>query len=257
MQGIFDRYRKEIITGGGVIIFLLAGLLTMLLTDSGKNTFKNVPASQESITSRTGQPSQNQNHQNQTALPETETLNNELPSSESRQAVKDLYVYVTGEIKRPGVYKLSEDARIFQLIDLAGGFTSKADTEAINLAEFLYDGVHVHVGAKLPPKVQRQSAARIPGLPESIKAVQPVIQPQLSAPQESPQKSSGSETKVDVNHADAKELESLNGVGPAIAKRIVEYRKAHGNFAKAEDLIKVKGIGPAKLEKMKSQILIR
>ena len=62
---------------------------------------------------------------------------------------------------------------------------------------------------------------------------------------------------IDVNHATAKELEQLNGVGPAISKRIVEYRQTHGRFSTPEDLINVRGIGAAKLEKMRSQILIR
>ena len=54
-----------------------------------------------------------------------------------------------------------------------------------------------------------------------------------------------------------KELEILNGVGPSIAKKIIEYRNSHGRFSKPEDLLNVKGIGEAKLEKMKPQILIR
>lgn len=239
MQEIFDRYRKEIITGGGIILFLSAGLITMLLTGSENITPKSESPVSESETSNTNRPPQNQN------------VKTQLPSSESKQPVKDLYVYVTGEIKRPGVYKLSEDARIFHLIDLAGGFTSKADTESLNLAEFLADGLHIHVGAKLPPKPRQNFNARIPGIPEHSIPVQSGIKSPVR------QSSPSHETKIDVNHADAQELEKLNGIGPAIAKRIVEYRTSHGKFSKPEDLIKVKGIGPAKMEKMKSQILIR
>ena len=62
---------------------------------------------------------------------------------------------------------------------------------------------------------------------------------------------------VDINNADAKELEKLKGVGQVIAKRIIEYRNSHGRFSSPEDLLQVKGIGNAKLEKMRSQILIR
>lgn len=234
MNKIFERYRKEIITGGGILLFLVVGLITMLLTDSGNDPSLNEP------------PPRNQTVQNSTDLPKTET-----PQQVSVKPEKILYVYVTGEIKNPGVYKLSEDARIFQVIDMAGGFTSKADRESLNLADFLADGMHIHVGAKLPPKVSRQSAARIPGLPAQNVTVQSGVQ------QSGQSSGSGNTVQVDVNHADAKELERLTGIGPAIAKRIVEYRKAHGNFTKPDDLIKVKGIGPAKLEKMRGQIVIR
>lgn len=247
MDKIFEHYRKEIITGGGILLFLTVGLITMLLTDSGNDQSLNEP------------PSQNQTVQNSTDLPKTET-----PTQSAKQPEKILYVYVTGEIKNPGVYKLSEDARIFQLIDSAGGFTSKADRESLNLADFLSDGMHIHVGAKLPPKVNRQPAARIPGLPAQNVTVQSAVQqPGQSAQSVSQQSrqssgnSSSNSVKVDVNHADAKELERLTGIGPAIAKRIIEYRNAHGKFTKPDDLIKVKGIGPAKLEKMRGQIVIR
>ena len=94
MPEIFERYRKAIITGGGVLIFLFAGLLTMLFTDSG-----NVP-------SETKTPSKTQ--------PDIPEIN----SSRTPQPSKILYVYITGEIRKPGVYKLSDDARIFQLIEI-------------------------------------------------------------------------------------------------------------------------------------------
>lgn len=242
MDKIFERYRKEIITGGGILLFLVVGLITMLLTDSGNDPSLNEP------------PPKNQTVQNSTDLPKTET-----PQQVSVKPEKILYVYVTGEIKNPGVYKLSEDARIFQVIDMAGGFTSKADRESLNLADFLSDGMHIHVGAKLPPKVSRQSAARIPGLPAQNVTVQSGVQQlgQSISQQSNKSSGSGNTVQVDVNHADTKELERLTGIGPAIAKRIVEYRKSHGNFTKPDDLIKVKGIGPAKLEKMRGQIVIR
>ena len=70
-------------------------------------------------------------------------------------------------------------------------------------------------------------------------------------------KSVNNDGKVDINSASEKELEKLNGVGPAIAKKIIEYRNSNGRFTTPEDLLNVKGIGSAKLEKMKSQILIR
>ena len=62
---------------------------------------------------------------------------------------------------------------------------------------------------------------------------------------------------IDINRASAQELERLKGVGPAIAKRIVEYRQAHGSFTRPEDLLNVRGIGAAKLKQIRTQIVIQ
>ena len=230
MLEIFDRYRKAIITGGGVLLFLLAGLLTMLLTNSTDEPAPSVSRSQKEIHEVKAEP----------------------PVTELKQSEKFLYAYITGEIKKPGVYKLSEDARIFQLVEAAGGFTSRADQESLNLAEFLADGLHIHVAAKIPQSKQTQ--ARIPGVP--VQAVQ-YVQIVQSSPRVSRQQSASAAEKVDINHADAQELQKLKGVGPAIAKRIIDYRNAHGRFTKPEDLINVRGIGSKTLEKMRDQIIIR
>ena len=225
MGEIFDRYRKAIITAAGVIVFIIAGLMTMIFTDSGNENAVSKPK-----VSEPSQPSQNQ------------TVNQEPRVPESNQPSKIIYVYITGEIAKPGVYKLSEDARIFQLVEMAGGFTSKADAESLNLAENVSDGTHIHIGAKLePPKM----SPTIPGMPANI---QPNIQPQAVSTRNTavnpPQTSTG---RVNINTAGENELERLPGIGPAIAKRIIEYRNVHGNFSRPEDLINVRGIGRAKL----------
>lgn len=229
MLEIFDRYRKAVITGGGVLLFLLAGLLTMLLTSS-----RNEPAVSQK--------------ENREVKSESLSVNEQ----ETKQPEKFLYVYVTGEVKNPGVYKLSEDARIFQLIESAGGFTSKADREALNLAEFLTDGVHIHVAAKIT-----QAPPKIPGIPARPAPVQVVHYVQTVTQQKSTATDRKGKIMVDINHADAAELEKLTGVGPAIAKRIIEYRNKNGRFTKPEDLINVRGIGQKTLEKMRDQIIIR
>lgn len=216
MQEIFSRYRKAIITGGGVLLFLLAGLITMIFTDSGSE----LQPSEKFQASTSNQPSQNQPADPVPIPPET------------TQPSRTLYVYITGEIKNPGVYKLSDDARIFQLVDMAGGFTAKADRESLNLAENLSDGSHVHIGAK---SQQSQQSPLIPGMPAST--------PRNSAVTHA-QSQSG---RININTAAPAELESLPGIGPAIAQRIIDYRNTHGNFSRPEDLINVRGIGQAKL----------
>ena len=210
MQSFFDRYHKAIITGCGVLIFIAAGLMTMFLTESKHE----VP-------------------------PENQEVKTEIAVTESSQPEKLCYVYITGEVQKPGVYKLSEDARIFQLVDMAGGFTKNADKESLNLADNVTDGTHIHVSAKISPS---RSNPTIPGLPAQHVIVQ------------SHQTQS---TKIDINRADAQELERLKGVGPAIAKRIIEYRQKHGRFMKPEDIMNVRGIGQKTFEKIKDNTLIR
>ena len=232
MQELFAKYRKAIITSAGVIVFLIAGMVTMIFTDSGNE------ASTQNHNLRNETANQNSQSQNKIPVEESKPQNQ---NASSRTA----YVYITGEIAKPGVYKLSEDSRIFQLVEMAGGFTSKAETEFLNLAENIVDGSHIHVGAKASPQ-----SPLIPGMPANARAnIQPQYtnMPGISAATY-PQSSSG---RVNVNTANSSELESIPGIGPAIAQRIIDYRNQHGNFARPEDLINVRGIGKSKL----SQIL--
>lgn len=237
----FDS-RKVIITGAGVIIFLLAGLLTMFMIpdDNNNNNPEKIPVQFQS---------QQVNNQANNKPENLETpANNNIKS--------DWFIYVTGAVKTPGVYKLSEDSRIFQAIDAAGGFTSKADRASINLAERLMDGMHIHIaqkGAAQKTPAQPQQLIRIPGVQENnIISLQPVQVSQVSK-----RANNANNNLIDINNASVEELQKLNGIGPALAKRIIEYRQSHGKFTKPDDLIQVKGIGPAKLKKMKDQILIR
>ena len=214
MSELFARYRKAVITAAGVIVFIVAGMITKLLTDSGNE-----------------QPTQNQESRNESAN-QNRQPQNESASQESSQPPKILYVYITGEISKPGVYKLSEDARIFQLVEMAGGFTPKADTVSINLAENVADGSNIHIGRK-----DSLQSPTIPGMPANVRANTPVTYSQ-------PQSQTG---HVNINTANASELEKLPGVGAVTAQRIIEYRNQHGNFSRPEDLINVKGIGKSKL----------
>ncbi len=166
--------------------------------------------------------------------------------------ITDIFVYVTGEVNKPGVYKLSSDARIFQAIEMAGGFTAKADQASINLAEHMIDGLQLDVMPK-GRKISQAQRAKTPPRTNNLAPVKII--------QANPPKVSASSTKqtgqVDINNASEQELTQLKGVGPAIAKRIIEYRNAHGRFSKPDDLLGVRGIGEKTLEKMRAQILIR
>ncbi|MBR6901090.1 MAG: helix-hairpin-helix domain-containing protein [Synergistaceae bacterium] len=231
-----NENRNSLITAAGIIIFLFAGAFMMLLSPKDKEYLKN----------------------NERLIEISKPAENKTAEkiSEPEKPKPDWYVYVIGEVKNPGYYKISADTRVFHAIEKAGGFTKKADQTAINMAEFLADGITINVAEvnKNKNSTKNIHAVKIPGMQAAnvrANAVPPVT---FNAQPKTAQNTSG---LIDINSATEKELEQLKGVGPAIAKRIVEYRTARGKFSSPEDLINVKGIGSAKLEKMRPQILIR
>jgi len=142
-------------------------------------------------------------------------------------------VYLTGEIANPGILEVSPDLRLYQAVEAAGGLTAKADKDGINLAEKLSDGIHVHIPAIGEKPVEEGKLTGNGGL------------------------QSGSSLSIDINRATALELEALPGIGPKLARQIVEDRTANGPFRSPEDLLRVKGIGQAKLEQIKDLIVFR
>ena len=174
-------------------------------------------------------------------VPKPQTVPQPVP--EPPKPPQKWFVHISGAVKNPGVYQVPENARIFQAVNMAGGLTKNADDSVLNLADFLADGVHIHIPEKPAPNSTLPSV-RVPGLPASRTL-------QLQAQTQS------QEGLIDINRASAQELERLKGVGPAIAKRIVEYRQSHGSFTRPEDLLNVRGIGAAKLNQIRPQIVIQ
>ena len=144
-------------------------------------------------------------------------------------APAEILVHVAGAVRRPGVYALDEGARVIDAIVAAGGLSRKADGTAINMARMLSDGEQVLVPRRAPPA---QGSAQ-------------------------PGSSGGSAgVLVNINTASAAELESLPGIGPVLAQRIVDYREQHGPFRTLSDLQKVSGIGPKTFESIEPHITV-
>jgi competence protein ComEA len=137
-----------------------------------------------------------------------------------------IFVDVTGAVNAPGVYTLTASSRVIDAIKAAGGSAAGADLSTINLARVLADGEQIYVDAA----VTNTKGVRI-----------------------SATKRSG---PISINRATVSDFDSLDGIGPVIARRIVEYRKTHGAFMTIEDLQKVSGIGEAKFAQIKSKIRI-
>ena len=151
---------------------------------------------------------------------------------------KEIVVYVAGAVNRPGVVQLAEGARAKDAVDACGGFLPTADTNGVNLAQKLKDGMQVTVPEKMTAAAQGAATQGVTGGAQAG-AAKPLP-----------------EGMVNINTADEKELDKLPGVGPAMAKRIVEYRTENGAFQAPEEIKRVKGIGDAKYEKMKDKIVL-
>jgi competence protein ComEA len=146
-------------------------------------------------------------------------------------------------VKNPGVYRLKYGSRINDGIVAAGGATSAANLDVINLATVLNEGEQIYVpkrGEKPHTITDRPqlgggggAAGGLNGVGGATGATNSAV-PQL----------------ININLASVVELEQLPGVGPATAKAIVAYREKNGAFLKVEDLLKVRGIGPAKLSEI-------
>mgnify|MGYP000100213103 CR=1 FL=1 len=148
-----------------------------------------------------------------------------------------LIVHVAGAVVSPGVYHLPSDSRVQQAIDAAGGPMTDADLQTINLAAPVLDGSYLWV----PSQIITTSTITV------IATVAPPT-PAFTV--------SGSLQLVNINTASQEELESLPGIGPALAKQIIAYRTVNGPFKVIEDILDVPGIGPKTFEKIKALITV-
>jgi competence protein ComEA len=153
-----------------------------------------------------------------------------------------LRVYVTGAIRQPDVYRFAPGSIVKDAIAAAGGATADADLDGINLAVQLQDQQQVHV----------------PRQGEGAPPVPPVAAPPAAGSRSgSVSLSSANPSLLNINTASASELETLPGIGPTYARRIVEYREQNGPFATIEEVMEVKGIGPGTFAKLEGLIAVR
>lgn len=149
---------------------------------------------------------------------------------------KEISVYISGQVKNPAVvtFEDEENLKIVDAVNAAGGLTEFADTEFVNLSEPLNDGQHIHIPTKkiIIQEVQKNSPT-------------------------TKNKSSSNTELININTNDENELQKIRGVGPAIAKRILDFREQNGDFEKIEDIKKVRGIGEKTFEKIKDSITVQ
>ncbi|PWU25282.1 MAG: DNA-binding protein [Candidatus Rokuibacteriota bacterium] len=152
-----------------------------------------------------------------------------LPVATAPPPQSRLFVDVVGAVRRPGLYRLRSDARIADALARAGGTTRKADLEQVNLAAPVADGEQVVVPRRLAPAAS-QVATGTGG------------QAAPTGP-------------IHLSTATLEQLDSLPGVGPVTAQKILDYRAQHGAFRSVDELDAVPGIGPARLDELRGLVV--
>lgn len=147
-------------------------------------------------------------------------------ATEEIEETKYIYVDIKGEVMNPGVYKVEDKTRLFQLIVLAGGITGDADTLTFNLSLTLRDEQVIYI-----PSISEEYPLITDGIDNELGGI------------------------VNINRATLEQLDTLPGIGPATAQNIIDYRNENGDFLNIEDIIEVPGIGEATLNEIRELII--
>lgn len=151
--------------------------------------------------------------------------------------ISNIIVHITGCVKNPGIVTIPEGSRIIDVISSAGGSTSDADFSKINLAYIVSDAQKIYIPSVNDTLNELNYISNSPG--------ENVIE--------------GKETlsTININTASQSELETLPGIGPSTALKIINYRDTNGKFKKIEDIMNVPGIGESKFDSLKEYISIK
>ncbi len=158
----------------------------------------------------------------------------------ARKPAAGLTVHVAGAVQRPGVYRVPAGSRADAAVAMAGGVSRRGDGAAVNLAAPLQDGQQIVV----PRRGERAPAptgGAAPGPSAASSGAQAAGRPGTGAP-------------ISLSQATVEQLDTLDGIGPTLAQRIIQYRDSHGGFRSVEELRQVEGIGEKRFEALKAAV---
>ena len=163
------------------------------------------------------------------------TIQNVLTTEDEPEKIENetIKVYVTGEVKNQGVIELEQGSRIVDAIEKAGGQTEEANLKNVNLAYELEDGQKIYIPNKSEENTNEITDDGITGI------------------------DSKENDTININKANEKELQELNGIGESLASSIIKYREDNGKFKNIEDLKNVPGIGESKFSNIKEKIKVK
>lgn len=150
---------------------------------------------------------------------------------------KNVYIQISGAVKNPGVYEVKSGSRIFEVMDLSGGYTEEAATDVVNLARPVKDEMQIYIPTKKEVEMSNQD----------------YFWENYQMPEEEKENSDG---RVNLNTATKEELMSLPGIGESKAEAIMDYREKNGGFSDISDIMKISGIKEAAFEKIKELIVV-
>lgn len=162
-----------------------------------------------------------------------------------------IFIHVCGEVTAPGVYGLEEGSRIYQAVEMAGGFTEDAAQDFLNMAESLEDGMKIQVPNR--KEAGEWDSGKAVTYPESTGRTQ---EKEAAGTGGSQERSNTGTAKVNLNTAAKEQLMTLKGIGEARAEAIIAYRQESGPFTRIEDIMEVSGIKEAAFQKIKEDITV-
>ncbi len=181
---------------------------------------------------------QNKNKENLENISQDIIINNQTENTtEENNNQEKIVIHITGAICNEGIYELEENSRIVDAVKIAGGLKEEADLKQINLAYVLEDGMKINIPSKNESRNEASNNTENYTTKENLNS-----------------SNNAKTSKVNINSATQTELETLPGIGPSTALKIINYRKEKGKFNKIEDIKNVNGIGESKFNKIKEFI---
>ena len=165
-----------------------------------------------------------------------EIIIKEEPQIEQAEQIKYIYIDIKGAIKKPGVYKLEENSRVIDAINISGGLLKNANTTYTNLSKILNDSevIKIYTNEEIK-KIENETPQELPKVEET-----PTIENKL----------------ININNASIEQLQTLNGIGESKAKSIIDYRTQNGPFKTIEEVKNVSGISETIYDKIKAFITV-
>lgn len=230
MKGLIKNWKVPAIAMVGIFC---VGIVCLFHFKNGGNNFEEIEKFDNQNIELTGDNSGNNfddKSDSNSNKNDDKKINNNLDKPK-----EEIYVHIVGKVKNEGVITLTKGQRIIDAIEKAGGVTDEADLNKINLAFVLSDGQKVRIPGVNDEENLREEYVTAGGGNNYIQGGSSV----------------GSGVKVNVNSASQTELETISGVGPSLAAKIINYREKNGKFKSIEELKNVSGIGEAKFEGIK------
>lgn len=250
LLNIIKKYKKIAIIIGFIVLLLMG----ILISKKKEESVENYITQNEVL---------NVNGNNSDVIQEQNNMQ-EANDTDSEIVKEDICVHVSGAVTNPGIVALDSGCRITDAIEAAGGITEFADISGVNLAYILEDGIRLHIPTY--NEVAKQKTEYI--LNENGENIIDVGGSSNDTSGNSYDKNGGTvnksgnsntakRKKVNINTASAVDLESLSGIGPSTASKIIEYRKSNGKFNAIDEIKNVSGIGNAKYEAIKDFITVK